>query len=561
MVFLEKKKKKGRIYWYATERKMVDGKIKRTWQEYLGTAEKILECVRSSKDLPYIKLKSFQYGKTTALLAISEELNFVEIVNKHTSKKKIEGLTVGEYLLLNIIGRGDGALSENAMEKWFKKSALNILWRFPHKLTCQNFLNHYQYIDEETGKKIEDDLCRILIEKGITPEILFLDESNWFTYIEKGEELPRKGKSKQLRGQTPELIRGFMGVGLAVSEDNVPFMHETYEGNMHDAKIFPKLLDVLTERLSNLKISTENLVLVFDKGNNSKINIEDVLSKMHLVASAKHNQAKELLRIPLEKYKYLYTNPKGHKIYGYRTKYEFFGQEFTTVVSYNEASHKKQERSYERRKSKIIEKLADLKRRLESNRGKARDESSVEREVNEIIYNDFKGIIGYTVGKIPEGQKKPTLEYWIKDEGKERYDSFGKTIIFTDLDRWHSDKIVKTYNQKYLVEDDFKLLNDAFLVPIGPVNHNKDFNIRMHVFLCVVGMLFYRYLVWRCKHLHMSMKDLIEELEGIRIALVEDKDGGWCRLVVEEMNSRQARLFSLLDLGKFMAEDGVNRHL
>ena len=54
---------------------------------------------------------------------------------------------------------------------------------------------------------------------------------------------------------------------------------------MHDSKIFPRLLDTLTERLSNLKITTENLVLVFDKGNNSEVNINDVLSDMHIVAS------------------------------------------------------------------------------------------------------------------------------------------------------------------------------------------------------------------------------------------------------------------------------------
>ncbi|MCD6207956.1 MAG: hypothetical protein J7J06_08225 [Methanosarcinales archaeon] len=52
MVFLEKKIKKGHVYWYATERGLVNGVVRRTWQEYLGTAEKIRECVRRSKDLP-----------------------------------------------------------------------------------------------------------------------------------------------------------------------------------------------------------------------------------------------------------------------------------------------------------------------------------------------------------------------------------------------------------------------------------------------------------------------------------------------------------------------------
>jgi len=34
----------------------------------------------------------------------------------------------------------------------------------------------------------------------------------------------------------------------------------------------------------------------------------------------------------------------------------------------------------------------------------------------------------------------------------------------------------------FIFEDDFKLLNDAFLVPIGPIHHHKDFNIRAHIF-------------------------------------------------------------------------------
>ena len=549
MVSLQYKIQKGRKYWYAVKSERVNGKPRIVWQKYIGTAEAILSLKESSEGLAYTKLKSFQYGKTAALLSIAGELNFVETVNKHTDKKKMAGLTVGEYLLLNIIGRCDGALSENAMQRWFKSSSLNILWKFPHKLTCQNFLNHYKYIDKKTRRKIEDDLCRMLIEKGLTPRILFLDESNWFTYIEKGEELPQKGHSKQFRSD-----KNLVSVGLTVSEDNVPFMHETYEGKTHDAEIFPKLLDALVKRLSQLKITTENLILVFDKGNNSQVNIEDVLSRMHLVASAKHNQARELLKIPLKKYRYLYTSPKGHKVYGYRTKHKFFEKEFTTVVMYSEASYKKQKKSYERRKSKIMEKLADLNRRLESNRGKGRNRSSVEREVNKIIYEDFRGIIGHKVGRIPKGKKKPSLKYWTKEKEKERYEGFGKTIIFTDKDKWHSKKIAKTYNQKYLVEDDFKILNDAFIIPIGPINHNKDSNIKTHIFLCMVGMLFYRYLAWKCKHLHISLKRLIEELEGIRIALASDKKTGGCRLIVEDMNTRQARLFSLLDMGRFIAE-------
>lgn len=548
MVSLKKKNIKGRTYWYAVKMARVNGKPKQVWQKYLGTAEKIVELKEKATKLPHIKLKSFQYGKTAALCAISDELNFIEIVNKHTDKKNIEGLTVGEYLLLNIIGRCDGALSENSMQKWFDKSSLNILWKFPHKLTCQNFLNHYKYIDHETSKKIEDDLCRVLIEKGITPKILFLDETNWFNYIKKGEELPQNGNNKQYRNHMKQVC-----MGLAVSEDNIPFMHEVYEGNKHDAKIFPDLLDTLTKRLTNFKVTTEDMILVFDKGNNSQVNIKGALSKMHIVASAKHNQAEELLEIPLNNYKYLYTNTQDNKIYGYREKHDFFETEFTTVVLYNEASYKKQKKSYEERKAKICDKLEDMKRRLQSNKGKERDKSSVEREVNGFIYKDFISVIKFEVGEIPKGMKKPSLKIWIEEEvEKKRYAGFGKTIIFTDMHTWHSKKIAQTYNQKYLIEDDFKLLNDVLLVPIGPINHHTDFNIRAHIFLCITGMIFYRYLAWKCKHLQLSLRQLVEELDGIRIAIVQENSGGKVEMVVEEMGAKQARLFSLMDLGKYI---------
>ena len=152
-----------------------------------------------------------------------------------------------------------------------------------------------------------------------------------------------------------------------------------------------------------------------------------------------------------------------------------------------------------------------------------------------------------------QGMEKPILKIWIEIEvEKKRYAGFGKTIVFTDMHAWHSKKIAQTYNQKYLVKDDFKLLNDVLLVPVGPINHHTDFNIRAHIFLCITGMIFYRYLAWKCKHLRLSIGQLVEELEGIRIAFVQEKSGGKVEMVVEEMGVKQARLLSLLDLGKFI---------
>ncbi|MCD6206794.1 MAG: hypothetical protein J7J06_02245 [Methanosarcinales archaeon] len=109
----------------------------------------------------------------------------------------------------------------------------------------------------------------------------------------------------------------------------------------------------------------------------------------------------------------------------YRTKHEFFGKEFTTVILYSDTSYRKQMESYEKRKAKMLEKLADLQRRLGSNKGKKRN-------------------------------------------------------------------------------------------------------------------------------LRLSITRLVDELDGIRLALVQKKTVRNVMMMVEEMGVKQARLFSLLDLGKFM---------
>jgi len=156
----------------------------------------------------------------------------------------------------------------------------------------------------------------------------------------------------------------------------------------------------------------------------------------------------------------------------------------------------------------------------------------------------------YTAG---EKWEKPILKTWIKEDVEsKRYANFGKTIVFTDMHIWQSKKIAKIYNQKYLIENAFNLLNDHLLVPVGPVNHHKDFNIRSHIFLCITGMLFYRYLAWKCKHFHLSLRQLVEELEGYRLALVKKKTNSKVKLVVEEMDLKQARLFSQPDIGVCM---------
>ena len=168
---------------------------------------------------------------------------------------------------------------------------------------------------------------------------------------------------------------------------------------------------------------------------------------------------------------------------------------------------------------------------------------------SKLIPKNFQSVFIYEINTKPK-----ELKYWVdEDKEKEFYSSFGKNAIFTDLHNWTSEQIVKTYNLKYLLENDFKWLKDKLLIPITPIYVWTDESIRVHVFLCVVGLLFMRYFLWKMKDLGVSEKELLEALENIRVSLVSNqKNMKKVKIVVEEMDSIQSRIFSRFDLGRYL---------
>jgi hypothetical protein len=54
-------------------------------------------------------------------------------------------------------------------------------------------------LDEETIRKIELEISQTLIKRGIKSTKLTFDTTNFYTHIEHGENLPKKGFSKDKR--------------------------------------------------------------------------------------------------------------------------------------------------------------------------------------------------------------------------------------------------------------------------------------------------------------------------------------------------------------------------
>ncbi len=545
--YLEKKIVKGYTYYQLVRKARIDGTVKRVWSKHLGTAASI-ERVYDERDnlITNLKIKSFEYGRTAALMNISEELNFVDTVNKHITKKKVDGLTVGEYLRLITLGRACGPMSKNKTADWLYNSFLNIILSFPNQLNTNNFVNQMDYLTDTVMEKIQDDIGKKLIELGVKPSTIFFDTTNFFTYIEKGEEMPSKGKSKERRYD-----KNLIGLGMVTSDENVPILAESYAGKINDAKIFKVIFNKIVERLVAIEVPCKDIVLVIDRGCNSTDNIELVLSKMHIVGAAKANQVRDMHEIPLNRYEFLYKS-RRYDVFGYRTKKELFGTEFTVVISYNEGSYKKQNSTYETKKIKIIERLSSIKQSVErKGRGRKKSMKNALIDSSKAIPDEYRTVFLF---EDDGGVFKHSVD--LKAE-KALYHTFGKNVIITDMHDWSSEKIVKMYTAKDFIEKDFNWLKNVMLIPIKPIFHRKDCRIKVHIFLCVMGLVFYRYMLWKLKKSNeqLSNTEVIEKLENIRIALVKSGDRE-VKFVFETMDVDQMRLFAMLRLGDII--EGAN---
>jgi len=552
MVSLTKRKIKGNIYWYAVKTERVNGQPRIVWQQYLGTAEKITNCIVQRGSAESIKLKTMPLGQVAALARANEELRFVDIIDKHTKKKDVGGLSVGQYLLIQLMGRAEGALSRNAIAEWYPGSVTKLLIHTTHEMNAKNLLKHLDYPTDDVIRAIEDDISTRLIELGLKPSMLLWDTTNFFTRIDHGGTIPQKGYSKDNRND-----RNLIGVGLAVSSENVPFFHETFEANEHDSKVFSNVLDTIVERLRKLKIDAEEVVMVLDKGNNSDENIGAVVERTHIIGTLRYDQAEDYIGIPLKEFEPIDETEDKDALLAYRTKGVHYGNEFTIVVTYNPRTHRKQQAKFEEDKARIIKELAAHKVRIEKRGGRGRrwTQTRAIRAIVDIIPLNMRSVFRYDVSKKVGRGGGLIMTFGIDTKKEEqRYRSFGKIVHFTDLHERSSKEISMGYNSRYQVEDDFRWLKDKLLVPIKPVYVRTDDHIRSHVFICIMGLLFYRYLQWRLRKagIDLSTQELAKVLDDIRLAIIKKGQARGGKVVVEEMERLSARIFSILDMGEFI---------
>jgi transposase len=534
----------GRKYLYLIKNEWKNGKVVQAMQKYIGTPDQVYELIKAGKPN---HVASYPFGKPAALIKAAEDVGLIESINRHVDRKKVDGLTAAQYLLMIIIGRSEHAFSRNVLDDYFKRSALQFFWDPKHKLSSQNFLNYMAKLDDDTIQKIELDISRTLIKRGLRPTRLIFDTTNFYTHIDRGEELPQKGNSKEKR-----FDKNLIGVGLTTSDHNIPFQSITYPANETDSQLFSDIIDRICKRLQDIEVPAEDVVVVFDRGMNSTENIRKAIEKMHVVGSLPAPMCKEFFQIPVSEFSETWENARGHTIKAHPVAEKWYETNFMGILRYNDRTMQKQMTVWKNNKQKIFDKIAEIQSKLNrQGKGRKLTPKGLINRVVDAIPKQYRGLFDYSVVVV---ESKLQLNFELDEVREMEYTSaMGKAIIFTDLEGLTSRQIVEIYDSRNQIETDIAWLKDKLLIPLKPTYVRRDVKIRAHVFLCVMGLLLYNYLLYSINDPTLSMKQLAQYLDQMRLGLAYVGEGkNKADFVIEDMDRCTAEIFSKLQLGQFI---------
>jgi len=523
MAYLITKKIKGRTYYYIAESSRVEGKAKITRQWYLGSIKKLIELAEgSSRSIQPREISCLEEGSVAALMKEARQIGVIDIVDSFV-RKRSQGMTVGQYILLASLNRAIDALPKTRIEDWLRNTAIHrymdIQW---DKLSSQNFWDHFDRLGKDTVYAIADAISKKVVEAySISLDTLIYDTTNYYNYwdVTTPSELSAMTKSKAGKDNLRHI-----GLALAVDRDwGVPLFFRLYPANEHDSKVIQKMLDALYEQIRSCTSDKKGVTLVFDKGNNS----EELISRLdesrhHFIGSRSPYHHEDLCEVPLERYQSISFEADGEttELPIYATSMDLYGKHRRILVVYNEATYRRKVFRMERAMEMAAKAISEFKRSVKQADGRSTEES-LRKQAEEIMDRwHIRSLFDIEIIRSKDFFKASIRKNHSAIEKAMR--RFGKTILFTDRETLSAGEIVKLYRDRYIVEETFRITKSDHFVKMDPAFHWTDSKIRVHALTCMVALLLAKLSHRRARMngYAKGIDSLMHELRGVRSALL-----------------------------------------
>ena len=554
MATIQPKTTNGHKYWYIVESRRVNGKPRPVVLEYLGKADDLLKRLHGVRDS--LKLKSYSHGLVSKLLQVASTLDICHVLNgfvhstkEYTAEKPIRNnLTVGASLMLAALGRACVITSKDGWAQWARTTSLEYLLRTNFsKVDSQHFWDSMDAFPVESIENAELKLLEnTLHHYSIKMDSLFYDTTNFYTYINTTNSrchVAKRGKNKQKRMDLRQI-----GLALVVTRDDmIPLFHHSYEGNMNDAKVFSSVMQKIKDRLVAIGANVQNHTIVFDRGNNSKKNIELVESlDMKYVGALTpfhHKSLVEEASTRLEE-----TMVSGRTIMAYRTSKNIWGRDMTVVVTISDKLKEGQIRGIHTSLASCDAAIGKLNRAVSSPNSKKRSREELERLVKSIISRyKVQTMIEFNV--LQDDEKCYGINHTIKYECLAKLEEeMGYRILMTNNHTWGICEIIQAYHGQSFIENTFKNMKNQQHLSFNPQYHWTDQKIKVHNFCCVIAYLMTSliYKTAREKGFTGSIDTLLDLLGNIRLGTIIEDTGkkGKPKAVykLEEMDPTERKL-------------------
>jgi transposase len=318
-----------------------------------------------------------------------------------------------------------------------------------------------------------------------------------------------------------------------------------------DVKAFPDSLTSIRERLQKLSVETQEITLVYDKGNLSKANQHLVdQAPFSYVASLVPTHHPQLLHIPLSEYQLLKSERLG-QMPVLRLEREIWGKRRTVLVFLSEQLRQGQIRGLMQHVNKAIRALQRWRAQLLKPRSGPRTPEAAQRQIQAILSAQHVSRV-LKVDYDPTREGPERLQYAIDEAALEQLQKelFGKRILITDRSEWSEEQILLAYRGQSEVEAAFRQLKDDEHMAVRPQYHWTDQKICVHTFCCLLALMLGRILEFQARQLHFSqgLSALLDQLASVRLAMVlrpAGTQGGRprCQWTLERADTQTLRLF------------------
>ena len=557
MVYLTRKKKSGKYYLYLEQSAWINGRSRRLWQKYLGSEDRLKDLDFNSfltKHLDKIEVQTIEFGGSAALWQIAEEINLAGIIDDQTGKERKQNLSLGEYITIAAINRCIAPCSKSKLKRWYDKDWLSTRYNVDSKvLNAQTYWNHFQYLSKEILAQIELALGKSVVDKyDLDLDSLFYDPTNFFTFSkgDEGSGLLQFGKSKENRNGC-RLVNYSL---LCARESGVPLMHETYAGNIQDAKEFKQVPQRIADRLLALSRNPKRTTLVFDKGNHSKeafAAIDEV--GLGFIASRRNSSHKELLSVLQEEFTKTVLPMTKKAVEYLKTTKKIYGKVRVLYVVLDPKKQKNHAIKFNENLEKRVGKIKEyFKDRL--NVKKWSKMEAVEKKLKFMVgKRPFADVI---ITELLGTDKNMTLTVSIDEKARKTHEeTLGRTILFTNREEWTPEAVIWGYREQYIVEHAFRNMKSPTSIAIRPMFHHADTSVRAHVYLCVISLLLLSLLRLKLtrKSILVSYDELLDELRSVHALKIVSSPKAKPIWKLEKISKNASNFVRILNLKRLLA--------